>query len=153
MGTGFRFFAAFALLLAVGSVGAQEASQAESLSSSLTERIDAGDFSGALGDAEELYALGPKDFATVEALMAPFYAAKRYEELAAFFEWGLKSYLGDDEALGNLYYHYSQLAHDTKDDLLARDLVDKAEKAYRRAGVADEKTLGVIERQRDIYGE
>jgi tetratricopeptide (TPR) repeat protein len=112
-----------------------------------------GDSGSALGDAQALFGLAPRNPEAAQMVMDAYYAAKSYDELAAFFEWGIKSYFKDDEALGNLYYHYSQLAHDTKDDAFARSLIDKAEASFKRSGTANRKVFDAIAKQRGIYGE
>jgi hypothetical protein len=112
-----------------------------------------GDSASALGEAQALFSLSPHRPQAAKTIMDSYYAAKRYDELAAFFEWGVKSYWSDDEALGNVYFHYSQLAHDTKDDALARSLIDKAEKAFKHLGAANQKIFDAITRQREFYGE
>jgi tetratricopeptide (TPR) repeat protein len=112
-----------------------------------------GDFASALGEAQDLFALAPRNPQAAQMVMDAYYGAKLYDQLAAFFEWGVKSYFKDDSALGNLYYHYSQLAHDTKDDALARSLIDKAEKAFKKAGGTGKEVFDAIARQRAVYGE
>jgi tetratricopeptide (TPR) repeat protein len=112
-----------------------------------------GDFASALGQAQELFALAPRNPQAAQMVMDSYYEAKLFDQLAAFFEWGIKSYFNDDAALGNLYYHYSQLSHDTKDDVLARSLIDKAEKAFKRAAGTGKEVFDAIARQRAVYGE
>lgn len=115
--------------------------------------LASGDSLSALRDSQALFALAPRNPSASQMVAEAYCSAKRYDELAAFFESGLKLYFDDPAALGNLYYHYSQLAHLTADDALARDLVEKAEASFRRAGTTDERVYGAIAKLRESYGE
>jgi hypothetical protein len=115
--------------------------------------LSSGRSTDALRDAQTLFALAPRNPSASQMVMEAYYGAKKNDELAAFFESGLKSYFGDPEALGNLYYHYSQLAHATKDNALALDLLDKAERSFRKAGKADQQVYDAIAKQRESFGE
>jgi hypothetical protein len=112
-----------------------------------------GDSAAAFADAQALFALAPADPASPEMVMEAYYAAKRYDELAAFFESGIRLCFNDNKALGNLYFHYSRLAHDTKDDEFARNLLDRAELSYERSGTANAQVLEAISVQRELCGE
>jgi hypothetical protein len=119
----------------------------------LALHLGRGDYAAALGDAQALLGLGPRDPAAPRAVMDAYYAAGRYDDLAAFFESGIRSFFLDDLAQGNLYRHYAMLAHDTGDDALARDLIDKAERAYVRGGGAGAAILEAMDAEREAYGD
>jgi Uncharacterized enzyme of heme biosynthesis len=111
-----------------------------------------GDTDSALREAHALFALAPRNPAATQMVMDAYYGARRYEALAAFFDAEIKNRSGDAEAQGNLYYHYSMLAHDGGDDARARSLLDAAERAFKKAGVKDEGLFDTIGKQRASYG-
>jgi tetratricopeptide (TPR) repeat protein len=111
-----------------------------------------GDSGTAQKKAETLFAMAPKNPSASQMIMEGYYFAEKMPELAAFFEHAQKAYLGNDEALGNIRFHYAKLAHDMGEDKKARELLDTAESDFRKVLKSDNEVFKAIADQKAAYG-
>jgi len=112
-----------------------------------------GDEAAALGDAQSLFALAPRNPGATQLVAAAYGESGKQAWLEDFFEWGLGAYASDTEALGNLLFYYSQWAHDANDDAKALSLIDRAEQAFKNSDTKNKEVFEVIAKMREAYGK
>lgn len=111
-----------------------------------------GNVDAAAKTADALFAMAPENPAATQMVMQGYYEAKRFKELAAFFERALGAYKADSEASGNLWYHYASLAHDLGDDKTARARLDAAEAAFKAKRRPGDEIFETIAKERKAFG-
>lgn len=116
-------------------------------------RLAGKDEPGALADARSLFGLSPRSPGAAQLVMRAFEGSGRQDLLPGFFDRALGDYADDAEALGNLLFHYSLVAHGARDDARARSLVARAEEAFKRSGAKDPEVYDAIATLREAYGE